>query len=97
MSVSFLSGLLWWHSDPSHIQDQVLYQPNEQSLILLPHSLANELENMLSAAGWFNLLLLNLLGVLPTVQRHLRIPTGAANAEQRALLWDVPSVLILHG
>ncbi|KAL4028036.1 hypothetical protein IC575_011228 [Cucumis melo] len=23
MSVSFLSGLLWWHSDPSHIQDQV--------------------------------------------------------------------------
>ncbi|PIA63447.1 hypothetical protein AQUCO_00201055v1 [Aquilegia coerulea] len=23
MSVSILSGLLWWHSDPSHIQDQV--------------------------------------------------------------------------
>ncbi|KAK6931439.1 ABC transporter-like, ATP-binding domain [Dillenia turbinata] len=23
MSVSFLSGLLWWHSDTSHIQDQV--------------------------------------------------------------------------
>ncbi|CAL0316820.1 unnamed protein product [Lupinus luteus] len=23
LSVSFLSGLLWWHSDPSHIQDQV--------------------------------------------------------------------------
>ncbi|KAI3932904.1 hypothetical protein MKW92_026170 [Papaver armeniacum] len=23
MSVSILAGLLWWHSDPSHIQDQV--------------------------------------------------------------------------
>ncbi|XP_058088081.1 ABC transporter G family member 21 isoform X1 [Magnolia sinica] len=23
MSVSILSGLMWWHSDPSHIQDQV--------------------------------------------------------------------------
>ncbi|KAL5123540.1 ABC transporter G family member 21 [Glycine soja] len=23
LSVSILSGLLWWHSDPSHIQDQV--------------------------------------------------------------------------
>ncbi|KAK6921808.1 ABC transporter-like, ATP-binding domain [Dillenia turbinata] len=23
MSVSFLSGLLWWHSDTSHVQDQV--------------------------------------------------------------------------
>lgn len=26
LSVSFLSGLLWWHSDPSNIQDQVLDQ-----------------------------------------------------------------------
>ncbi|XP_054796046.1 ABC transporter G family member 21-like isoform X2 [Prosopis cineraria] len=24
LSVSILSGLLWWHSDPSHIQDQVI-------------------------------------------------------------------------
>lgn len=23
MTVSILSGLLWWHSDTSHIQDQV--------------------------------------------------------------------------
>lgn len=23
LSVSFLAGLLWWHSDPAHIQDQV--------------------------------------------------------------------------
>ncbi|KAJ6431925.1 hypothetical protein OIU84_019243 [Salix udensis] len=27
MSVSILSGLLWWHSDTSHIQDQVLFCP----------------------------------------------------------------------
>lgn len=32
MSVSFLSGLLWWHSDPSHIQDQV-YNSNPKTLI----------------------------------------------------------------
>lgn len=25
LSVSILSGLLWWHSDPSHIQDQVQF------------------------------------------------------------------------
>lgn len=23
LSVSVLSGLLWWHSDPAHVQDQV--------------------------------------------------------------------------
>lgn len=32
MSVSILSGLLWWHSDISHIQDQVITY-----ILQLPH------------------------------------------------------------
>ncbi|KAG5012141.1 hypothetical protein JHK86_024402 [Glycine max] len=34
LSVSILSGLLWWHSDPSHIHDQACYSSSPSSGVL---------------------------------------------------------------
>lgn len=94
MSVSILSGLLWWHSDTSHIQDQVtpLLQLLQDILlwssvvtILLFHNLT----------GGTSLLFLNFLGILPFIQCHICLPSRKTNANKRKIFINVPSLLLL--
>lgn len=104
MSVSILAGLLWWKSNPSNIQDQVRASSAEEFL----HSLALDntlrlsistcgelLSRMMLWTGGTSLLLLNLLGLLPSIQCDLRIPPGTPNANQGKVLGNVPALIIL--
>lgn len=50
---------------------------------------------MILWTGGASLLLLNLLGLLPSVQCNLRIPPGAPDANEGAVVRNVPTLIIL--
>lgn len=50
----------------------------------------------INVTGGTTLFLLHFLGVLPTIQLHLRVPTRAPDAHKRTLLRNVPSLVLLH-
>lgn len=92
--MAFLSGLLWWHCNTNHIQDQVFISseilhfafPSQLHITFYPPILT----------GGITVFLLNLLGILPNVQCHICIPTRTPNAHPRTLLRHVsPLVLLL--
>lgn len=48
------------------------------------------------STGGIVILLLNFLGFLPFIQRHLRLPARASDPRKRAVLGNVPALVLLH-
>ncbi|KAJ6689718.1 hypothetical protein OIU85_006071 [Salix viminalis] len=78
MSVSILSGILWWHSNTSHLQDQVL----------LPCSLRSEFQALCKLAASFALLMI----ILATDLLEMTTSRWSAEGQKRSQV--VFSVLI---
>lgn len=51
---------------------------------------------MVISTGGIAVFLLNFLGIFPSVQRHLRVPTRTADHGERAILRDVSPFVLLH-
>lgn len=83
ISVAFLGGLLWWHTPTSHIADRVriLISFLEFISIITHASVLNMLNKLcFPNTDCIDLLLLGVLGVLPTIQRCLHISSRKNNA-----------------
>ena len=95
--VAFLSGLLWWQSDVSHIQDQVTFRNNSsfsESKFVNWNCIYNL--NVEYNADRAPLLLLRILGHLPFIPSYFHFPPRTPNARKGAIFRHVSTLIILH-